>query len=155
MQFAHKLTPRLLLPTLGLGPFSSEDPRPFLRRCFPSVADLAKGHWLRDSRRRTAPSSCKNMRWSSGDCVECTFDCVMTTRLCSAAKQKTRSCVRSMRPLQRRSRCKNSSMNLTRWHSMCSMASTLAFAGFLCKGANVGRARCTDRSVLEACGVLK
>ena len=95
---------------------SPQDPLPFLDRCFTS----AKRHWhvgVGDtSRRRTAPSSCKNIRGSSGFSVACTLGCFLTTCLCSpTANTKKRSKrlraaarqhrKRSMRPLHCRSRC--------------------------------------------------
>ena len=80
----QKLTPLLLLPTTGAWSVSLLDPQPFLRRCFPGVADLAKNHWRRRlgvtlRKPRTAPRFCKNMRWSPGSCVECTFGCLVAT----------------------------------------------------------------------------
>ena len=79
-----KLTPLVVLPTPGLGQTSPQYSWPFLRRCFPCVADLATRHWrrgfgdaLRDEGRRR--DLARNIRCSAGSWVACTSACLVAT----------------------------------------------------------------------------
>ena len=122
----QKLTPRCFCRLLAWS-IPPKDTRPCRRRCFQTF-------W----RGRTVPNSGNNMRWSPTCWVARTFGCLVATRLCpattnpkkisrrlrAAARKKRKS---SMLPLLCRSRLslRSSSIGLTRWQSMRSMAATL------------------------------
>ena len=157
-----KLTPLVVLPTPGLGQTSPQYSWPFLRRCFPCVADLATRHWhrgfgdaLRDEGRRR--DLARNIRWSSGSWVACTswLPCGhMTVLSCykpedeiektASGRKKKRK--RSMWPLQchSSSRCK-----ALPWAYSMAQHAIHGFNIEACwargKSAHVERSRCIDR----------